>query len=184
MLLIKVINARGNFLWRLLAGSAAVFVFLSAAGAAFAAEPEIGGVPVTIGEPEMERRPISEMDLSGVAPRDDEPFAEDRPVRQRSDDRRPRLQSPPILSLRVEGNSEVVSDHILSVVTSQVGSPIDQNRLSRDADAIYEQGFYSNVDYRLEDEADGAHVVFIVTENPIIEDINFFGNTMYSVDQL
>jgi outer membrane protein insertion porin family len=61
---------------------------------------------------------------------------------------------------------------------------MDQNRLSRDADAVFEQGFFSNVDYRIEDEIDGARVIFTVTENPIIDDINFYGNTIYSEDLL
>jgi outer membrane protein insertion porin family len=61
---------------------------------------------------------------------------------------------------------------------------MDQNRLSRDADAIYEQGFFSNVDYRIEDEMDGARVIFLVTENPIIGDIVFYGSTIYTTEQL
>jgi outer membrane protein insertion porin family len=151
---------------------------------AFAAEPQIGGVPVTIGEPEHERGPAPDLDLSNVETRETADPLPDTPPAERTRAARPMLQTPPILSIRVEGNSEVVSEHILSVVSSEVGTPMDQNKLSRDADAIYEQGFFSNVDFRIEDETDGANVVFIVTENPIIEDIVFYGNTIYKTEQI
>ncbi|MDR1471744.1 MAG: BamA/TamA family outer membrane protein [Synergistaceae bacterium] len=157
------------------------------AGTGSAAEPnagEVGGVPVVIGEPGQSRGTV-EIDMEGVA-ESDVPLNEPRPqsLGDRPRDGRPGAQSPPILSVSVEGNSQVVSSHILSVVTSQAGSPLDQNRLSRDADAIFEQGFFSNADYRIVDEIDGAHVIFMVTENPTIEDIRFFGNETYSEEKL
>lgn len=146
-----------------------------------------GGVPIVIGNPDAEVKPIPEIDLSNVAVSEDQPatLSDIRPPQvDRSADRRPQIQAPPLLAMSVEGNSEVVSEHILSVVTSQIGAPIDQNRLAKDADAIFELGFFSNVDYRLDDEPEGSRVVFIVTENPIIEDIHFMGNTVYSEETL
>jgi outer membrane protein insertion porin family len=140
---------------------------------------------VTIGEPDQSRGPAPEMDLSDIQSGEGaEPLQDTLPSEGRAMERRPELQAQTILSIRVEGNSEVVSEHILSVVSSQAGSPMDQNKLSRDADAIYEQGFFSNVDFRIEDEADGANIVFIVTENPIIEDIAFYGNTIYKTERI
>jgi outer membrane protein insertion porin family len=150
---------------------------------AAAADIEVGSVPVRIGQPDEARGTI-EVDMSGVAASDDETLREARPSQERTRRERPRIQSPSVLSVSVEGNSEVVPEHILSVVTSKVGSPMDQNRLARDADAIFEQGFYSNVDYRIVDESGGVNVIFMVTENPIIKDIHFFGNTTYSEDEL
>jgi outer membrane protein insertion porin family len=143
----------------------------------------VGIGPVVIGEPEGGRGTV-EVDMSGAATSDDEALTEPRPSQGRPPRERPRIQAPAILSISAEGNSQVVSEHVLSVITSKVGAPLDQNRLSKDADAIFEQGFYSNVDYRITDEPDGVNVIFMVTENPIIEDIRFFGNTTYSEDKL
>ncbi|MDL2264026.1 BamA/TamA family outer membrane protein [Synergistaceae bacterium OttesenSCG-928-I11] len=138
-------------------------------------------VPVVLGHPEPQAGPPPEMDLSNLEAPADEPLTEGRPE---SAPQRPRIQSSPILSITVEGNSEVVSDHILSVVTSQVGAPMDQNRLARDADEVFELGFFSDVDYRIVDEIGGSHVIFMVAENPAISAINFYGNTTYSEEKL
>jgi outer membrane protein insertion porin family len=140
-------------------------------------------VPMILGSPE-ERRGTVEVDMSGVETQEEPPLEDSRPSQGRPRADRPRIQAPAILSISVEGSNEVVPEHILSVVTSKTGAPMDQNRLAKDADAIYEQGFYSNVDYRITDEADGVNVTFIVTENPTIEEIHFYGNTIYSGEQL
>lgn len=145
------------------------------------------GVPIVIGNPEHEAKPTPELDLSKVSSGDhgEGPLSGERPVNeQTSADRRVRVQAPQILSIDVEGNSEVVTEHILSVLTSKAGMPIDENRLAKDADAIYELGFFSNVDYSIDDEAEGVNVTFKVTENPTVSEIHFFGNTVYNEDQL
>ncbi|MDR3353849.1 MAG: BamA/TamA family outer membrane protein [Synergistaceae bacterium] len=145
-------------------------------------ESEIGGVPIVIGNPEAERKPVPDIDTSEMSRNEPEPLSDGRP-RERGG-RRPVFQSLPLLSVSVEGNSEVNKDYILSVVTSKVGSPMDQNRLGKDADAIFELGFFSTVDYRIVDESGGSNVIFTVVENPSIEDIKFFGNEIYSSDTL
>jgi outer membrane protein insertion porin family len=169
-------------------GLMAVCIFaLSGVPASDAAEPgvgEVGGVSVVVGEPEQNRGSV-EIDMESAADAA-EPLTEQRPQTpvDRSGFERSPLQSTPILSITIEGNSEVVSAHILSVVTSQVGAPMDQNRLAHDADAIFELGFFSNVDYRIVDEIDGSNIIFMVTENPTIDDIHFFGNITYSEEKL
>jgi outer membrane protein insertion porin family len=158
------------------------YIFLSPASL-IAAEIGVGPASLVIGQPDESRGTV-EVDMSGTATSDDETLMEPRPSQDRPRRERPRIQAPNILSVSVEGNSEVVADHIVSVVSSKVGAPLDQNRLAKDADAIYEQGFFSNVDYRITDEIDGVNVIFTVTENPIIEDIRFYGNTTYSEEKL
>jgi outer membrane protein insertion porin family len=146
-------------------------------------ENEIGGVPIIIGNPENERKPVPDIDTSEMSQDEPEPLSESRP-RGRGGERRRGIQSLPLLSVSVEGNSEVDKEYILSAVTSKVGSPMDQNRLGKDADAIFELGFFSTVDYRIVDESDGSNVIFMVVENPSIEDIKFFGNEIYSSEEL
>lgn len=154
---------------------------LSAAEEDKAALAEVGNVPVVIGDPEGAHGNAPTIDTSNIENNAPEPLSEGRRDMIRHQDQ---LQRAPILSLAVEGNSEIVPEHILSVVSSKVGMPMDQNRLRRDADEIFELGFFSEVDYRIVDEADGAHVIFMVRENPIIGEINFFGNETYTADQL
>ncbi len=91
---------------------------------------------------------------------------------------------PLVVSLSVEGNSQVVAAHILSAVDTKVGEPLDRERLKNDVEAIYELGFFSVVDSRLSEQSDGVAVTFLVHENPVIEDIRFEGNTVYSAEAL
>ena len=159
-------------------------LYLCIAGVpARAADLNVGPVPVVVGESDESRGTV-EVDMSGLSESDVETPSETRPSQDAPRRERRRIQAPDILSVLVEGNSEVVTEHILSVIASKAGTPLDQNRLAKDADAIFEQGFYSNVDYRITDEAEGVIVIFMVTENPQIEDIRFYGNTIYSEDVL
>lgn len=94
------------------------------------------------------------------------------------------LAGPKILSISVEGNSQVVSDYILGVITSKVGEPVDEEKLRKDAEAIFELGFFETADYKVSDEADGVNVKYIVKENPVVNAVNFSGNTVYTSEQL
>ncbi|GHV53165.1 outer membrane protein assembly factor [Synergistales bacterium] len=160
---------------------------------AFAEVGEVGGTPVVIGEPQTpmtleidsSKLDAASADAAGPLENDSRPLSDAEETEQDASRRRRReIQGPPILSITVEGNTEVITDHILSSVTSKAGAPLDQNRLTRDADAIYGQGFFSNVDYRIEDEPDGVNIIFTVVENPVVGGINFIDNTIYSEDKL
>jgi outer membrane protein insertion porin family len=96
----------------------------------------------------------------------------------------PELAGPAILDISVEGNQKVVSEHILSVISSKVGEPVDEEKLRKDAEAIYELGFFAETDYKVSDEKNGVKVVFVVRENPVVEEIKFTGNTVYSSEKL
>ena len=159
-----------------------LLLFSSVSAPALAAMTDIGHVPDLIEE--YDHSATIEIDVSGLRDSGLDVMPDERPSHDAPMVERSRIQAPNILAVSVEGNSEVMAGYILSVITSREGSPLDQNRLARDADAIFEQGFYSNVDYRIIDEPDGVRITFIVTENPIIDDIRFFGNTIYSEDVL
>lgn len=96
----------------------------------------------------------------------------------------PELTGPEIRSIEIIGNKEVVAQHILSVITSKAGEPVDEEKLRQDAEAIYELGFFVATDYSVTDVEDGVNVVFAVQENPVVGEITFTGNTVYSSKQL
>ncbi len=89
-----------------------------------------------------------------------------------------------IVAFDVTGNSQVAKDHILSVCTSKIGDEIDEEKLRKDAEAIFELGFFGMTDYEVEDVEGGLKVTFVVTENPNVSEINFEGNTVYSTEEL
>ena len=72
----------------------------------------------------------------------------------------------------------------MSVITSKVGEPVDEEKLRKDAEAIFELGFFVATDYRVADKEGGVDVVFLVQENPVVSKINFEGNTVYSSEKL
>ena len=89
-----------------------------------------------------------------------------------------------VSSLSVEGSEHVVPEHVLAAVRTKVGEPLDRAQLQKDVEAIYGLGFFSFVDVDLKSLAGGAAVTFIVKENPVVERIDFKGNTVYTSEQL
>lgn len=89
-----------------------------------------------------------------------------------------------VSSVSVEGTQHVVPEHVLAAVRTKVGEPLDRTQLQKDVEAIYGLGFFSFVDVDLKSLAGGAAVTFVVKENPVVERIEFKGNTVYTTGQL
>ena len=89
-----------------------------------------------------------------------------------------------ITSVGVTGNSQITSEYILNVVDTKPGKTLSRDMIQADIEAIYNQGFFSFVDVDLRPEGGGASVMFSVQENPVIESINFSGNTIYTAEKL
>ena len=93
-------------------------------------------------------------------------------------------QEPVVAVVQVEGNEHVVSDHILGVVETAPGEPLDREQVRKDIEAIYSLGFFSLVDVKLQQLPAGVALTFVVQENPIVEEVRFEGNTVYTEEQL
>ena len=93
-------------------------------------------------------------------------------------------QDVQVTSVGVVGNERVDTNYILNVISTKPGSVLSRDLLQADADTIYEQGFFSYADFDIRPEGGGVSIMFTVQENPVIESINFTGNTIYTADQL
>ncbi len=91
---------------------------------------------------------------------------------------------PLVTGVQVQGNEHVVADHILSVIQTRGGDPLDRELLRKDVEAIYSLGFFALVDVDLQPRPDGVNVVFVIRENPVVENVGFQGNTVFTEDQL
>lgn len=91
---------------------------------------------------------------------------------------------PIVSAVNVEGNNKVVADHILATVETKVGDTLEQQQVKADVEAIYNLGFFSFVDVKFAPLAGGVEVVFQVKENPVVEEIRFEGNTVYTDEEL
>jgi len=84
----------------------------------------------------------------------------------------------------VRGNEHVPTQTVLSVVSTQPGDPLNEDRLRSDVQAILGLGLFADAVLRLEPSPDGVTVVFIVAENPVVTDVHITGNSVVSTDDI
>ncbi len=91
---------------------------------------------------------------------------------------------PDVVELKVEGNQQVDTNYILSVVGTKVGQPADKEQLDKDIEAIYNLGFFAYVDVMIEPQDEGVRVTYVVQENPVVREVRFEGNEVYTEEEL
>ncbi len=93
---------------------------------------------------------------------------------------------PPIVQrIAVSGNVRIPSEKILAAVSeTKVGEQVSDEKLRADVRAINDLGWFTDVSGRLEPEAGGVAVVFLVTENPVVAEIIIEGNTVLPAEDV
>ena len=90
-----------------------------------------------------------------------------------------------ITRISVEGNDYVSDFEILSQVETEVGEQTDQDALRADMQAVYDLGYFADVNIVFENYEDGLNVIFEVVENPVITEINISGyEEIYSEEKI
>lgn len=91
---------------------------------------------------------------------------------------------PKIVNIEIEGNSHVPTDEVLQVVSTRIGDPLLEPRLKRDAQAIFDLGYFTDVrlDYRI--APGGVRLVFRVLENPVVQEIKVSGTQVVTADKV
>lgn len=79
-------------------------------------------------------------------------------------------------AVRVEGNKRVEAEAIKSVIQSKKGEEYNLDKINKDLRAIYQMGYFTDVQVETEDGAEGKILIFKVKEKPSIASINFVGN--------
>lgn len=92
--------------------------------------------------------------------------------------------SPTITGIEIRGNKLISEQEIMDVVFSRIGDSLLQEKIKGDVKAIYALGYFSDVVASFEAFAGGTKVIFVVAENPKIEEIVFEGNTVYSTAEM
>ncbi len=92
--------------------------------------------------------------------------------------------SPLITALEVEGNKYVAEKDVMDVVFIRIGDSVSEEKIKGDLKAIYALGYFADVAASFEAYGGGTKVIFRVTENPRIEDIQVEGNTVYTTAEL
>ncbi len=87
-------------------------------------------------------------------------------------------------AVEVRGNRRSEVDAILQLVATKPGSALDRARLQADLRAIFQLGFYTDVQVDLSEVGGKQVLTFIVTEKPSIRTIKYEGNDELDEDDL
>lgn len=89
-----------------------------------------------------------------------------------------------IVNIEIEGNTHVPTEEVLQVISTRIGDPLLEPRLKRDAQAIFDLGYFTDVrlDYRL--APGGVRLVFRVLENPVVSEVRVVGSNVVGSDKV
>lgn len=91
---------------------------------------------------------------------------------------------PPLVGIDVVGNQQIAAQDILAAVTSKVGGPYVEEQAARDRQAIINLGWFLTVAMDRETVPNGVRLVFHVTENSVVREIQFRGIKELTREQL
>ncbi len=92
----------------------------------------------------------------------------------------PDMAGGKIEEIRIEGTQRVDPDTVKSYLQIQPGDVYDTQKADASLKALYATGLFSNVELK----RDGSALIVSVTENPVINRIQFEGNSKLSDDNL
>jgi len=85
----------------------------------------------------------------------------------------------------VAGNVLVPTETVLKVIRqTQVGEPVDPRKIEADIKAIFDLGYFINVDWQMDKVIGGVKVTFVVIENPPLKEIKAEGLTKVEPQEL
>lgn len=80
-----------------------------------------------------------------------------------------------IKAIEIIGNKSISTNAIISKMKSQIDSPYLENVISDDIKRLYLLGFFSDINVKTEDYAQGVKIVIEVSERSLVEKIYFEG---------
>ncbi|MFW6021991.1 MAG: BamA/OMP85 family outer membrane protein [Halanaerobiaceae bacterium] len=89
-----------------------------------------------------------------------------------------------ITGIELEGNDNVDDSEILSLIETEVGSPLNEEQLKQDLQTIYETGSFQDVSISFQSHDGGLKAIFELIEYPVIEKIIIEGNESFTDERL
>jgi outer membrane protein insertion porin family len=89
-----------------------------------------------------------------------------------------------IATVEIRGNKRVEEDAILARIRTTPGTLYDAAQVARDVKAIFQQGFFRDVQVLVEKTPAGLDVIFSVTESPVVREIAVSGNDHIDGDKI
>ncbi|MGE0826826.1 MAG: outer membrane protein assembly factor BamA [Candidatus Binatia bacterium] len=84
----------------------------------------------------------------------------------------------------VSGNERVEEEAIRIYIKSVVGEPLNEAQVDQDIRAIYDMGFFKNVEARLTEENGKTILNYVVIERPLLREVNIVGNKTLSKEEI
>jgi outer membrane protein insertion porin family len=89
-----------------------------------------------------------------------------------------------IAEVKVGGNDRVEEEAIRVYLTSRAGAPLNPAAVDQDVRAIYQMGFFKDVEARVTEENGKIVLTYWVTERPLIREVHTEGNKGLSKEDL
>ncbi|SJZ47634.1 BamA/OMP85 family outer membrane protein [Selenihalanaerobacter shriftii] len=89
-----------------------------------------------------------------------------------------------ITAIEVKGNKKISNEEILKVVKTSIGDQISNQKLQKDLQAIFDLGYFFDVQASFENYKNGVKLIFEVVENPILKKIKIKGNQAISAGKI
>ena len=89
-----------------------------------------------------------------------------------------------ITAIVVKGNENISKDLIISQIASNLGDLFSKDNIEKDVNAIYELGYFKNINVKLEAFRDGYKVIFVLEEYLPVDEIIIEGSTTVTVEEM
>jgi outer membrane protein insertion porin family len=163
-------RGRGYARAMVLAGFCAFGARAAAQSSEPTASPDAGTPAADSGQP-------ADASSEPEAPASSEPATGPQPQPEQTGPRIPETicQGKRIIRIEVAGQGRVSADDIRATLKLREGLPCQDGEVTRDAQALWDLGYFRDVRVVAEPEADGVVVRFEVTERPAISNIVYVG---------
>ncbi|MCK5767685.1 MAG: BamA/TamA family outer membrane protein [Candidatus Atribacteria bacterium] len=89
-----------------------------------------------------------------------------------------------ITAIVVKGNENISKDLIISQIASNLGDLFSKDNIEKDVNAIYELGYFKNINVKLEAFRDGYKVMFVLEEYLPVDEIIIEGSSTVTVEEM
>lgn len=90
----------------------------------------------------------------------------------------------PVRSIEVKGLKRIEKDAVLAKLTTKAGTALSRETLRSDVQALFNMGFFDDIEIQGAKEATGAQLTLVIRERPVISSIEFDGNERVTTSDL
>ncbi len=89
-----------------------------------------------------------------------------------------------IVDIQVRGLEHLPPEVVFGRIGSRAGELLDRDRIRQDVEQILASGWFADVLVRIQPVPEGVVVIFLVVENPIVQQVEITGNTVIPTEEI